>query len=149
MEPTDPDDTARFRYPLETTSAAAWEALWAALERVEAEGPPFAEWVPSRLTESGAHTMPYPRYTPAVEALRSAIGEAGLVVAFAWPDWDGFRRYQDPAALADAPVEDALRMITRTLRGERFTDGAIDGELTAGRLQAAVRRVRDEVSPRG
>lgn len=149
MEPTDPDDEARFRHPFESTPAAVWEALWTALERVEADGPPYAEWVPSRLTESGARTMPYPRYTPAVDALRTAIGAAGLVVAFAWPDWDGFRRYEDAAALAGAPVEDAVRMITRTVRGERFVDGAIEGELTAGRLQAAVRRVRDEVSRRG
>lgn len=149
MDEPDADESARFAHPFLHTPAERWTALWDALARVEAAGAPYAEWVPSRRTESGALTMPYPRYSEAVDALRSAIGEAGLVVVFAWPDWDGFRRYEDPAALAGAPVDDALRMITRTLRGERFSDGAIETELEAGRLQAALRRVRDEVSRRG
>ena len=146
-EPVD-DEAVRFAYPFEHTTDEEWAALWAALDRVEEQGPPYADWVPSRRTESGAFTMPYPRYTPVVGALTSAISAAGLVVVFAWPDWHGFRAYEDPAALGDAPVEDALWMLTRTVRGERFSDGVIETELNAGRLQAAVRRVRDEVTRR-
>jgi hypothetical protein len=53
------------------------------------------------------------------------------------------RRYQaDPDALADAPVTDAVRLLTAIQRAERFSDGAIEGALERGVMQAALARLR-------
>jgi len=133
------DDAASFDAALARVTPAEVEELRAALDDLVAVGPPYADWEPSRRTPSGSCTMPYPAYRQPAARLRAAAG--AFIVVFPWPEWSGYERYADPAALANAPIEDALRMITRTLRGERFSDGAIEVELDAGRLQAACARV--------
>ena len=134
-------DAAAFDAVLAALTPDAVTELREALDAVEAAGPPYAHWPRHEPDERGVIQMPYPLYTPAVDRLRSAAGR--LVVVFEWPAWAGYSAYDAPEALAAAPVHDALRMITRTLRGERFVDGALEGELDAGRFQAAVRRVLD------
>ncbi len=140
------DEAASFDAALARVTAAEVAELRLALEELLAAGPPYADWEPPRRTESGALTVPYPVYRPHASRLRSAA--AAVLVVFPWPEWTGFDRYTDPAALSTAPVEDALRMITRTLRGERFADGGIEAELDAGRLQAAVARVLESLDAR-
>jgi hypothetical protein len=45
-------------------------------------------------------------------------------------NWKGVLRYRDyPAALATAPVGDAVRLLTAIQRAERFGDGNIEGAL--------------------
>lgn len=143
MDAAAADEDALFGAVLAALTPEQSAELRAALDELDAAGPPYATWVPSVRTESGAMTMPYPDYSPPVQRLRSAA--AALVVVFPWVDWTGFRDYEDPASLATAPVHDAMRMVTRTLRGERFSDGHLEGELAAGRLQAAIRRILDAV----
>jgi len=65
------------------------------------------------------------------------------VYPFDWMAWDGWWNYPDGPSLAAAPVADAVRMVTRTIRGERFFDGAIEGALRSGTLVAATRRIVD------
>jgi hypothetical protein len=131
---------------LETTTDDEWTALWQALDAVAAVSD-YATWAAgdSRTDADGrtVTTWPYPVYHPTVEALRSAIGGARLMVPFAWPDWVDLPRYRDdPAALRKAPVADAVRMVVAVVRSERFTDGSLEGALTSGLLQAALGRIR-------
>jgi len=134
-------DPAPFDAVLARATPEQWAELAAALAGLEASGPPYADWSPQRRSDSGVLTLPYPTYRPAAERLRRAAG--AFVVVFPWPDWRGGERYAEPSALADAPVHDALRLVTRALRGERFSDGHLESELDAGLLQAAVKRLLD------
>ena len=52
---------------------------------------------------------------------------------FDWMNWEGVLRYREnPAALATAPVGDAVRLLTAIQRAERFGDGNIEGALESG-----------------
>jgi hypothetical protein len=128
-----------------------WLALWEAVDAL-AEETTFATWaggdVIDTMTIDGEERaviqMPYPRYTEPVGRVGAQLGALGLFVPFDWPGWDGVRRYQDdPAALADAPVGDAVRLLVAIHRSERFCDGGIDGALRSGVMQAALARLRD------
>lgn len=113
-----------------------WRALWAAVDELDALDA-YATW------ETPEGQLPYPTYAEPVDRVRRQLGVLGLYVPFAWPDWAGIARYRDdPAALADAPPTDAVRLLTAIQRSERFTDGSIEGALESGLLQTALARLR-------
>jgi hypothetical protein len=129
---------------------ADWWALWEAVDALAGETR-FATWAGGEVVrttvvdgvERPVHQMPYPIYSEPVERVRSLLGALGLHVPFDWMSWEGVRRYQaDPDALADAPVTDAVRLLTAIQRAERFSDGAIEGALERGVMQAALARLR-------
>lgn len=149
---TDPDDQP-FVDSLRSITPDAWEELWQAVDAVAAQTD-YATWEGGETREGRdgrpVTTMPYPAYHPSVDRLRSAIGSADLMVPFEWPDWADLPHYRDdPTRLADAPVADAVRMITAILRSERFTDGSIEGALESGLLLAALARVRTWAAEQG
>jgi hypothetical protein len=85
-----------------------------------------------------------------VNRLSGALADAGLVVPFDWMAWDGLLRYEGGHGLSTAPVADAVRVVTATIRGERFCDGNIEAALRDGLLPAALDRLRrwcDEERP--
>lgn len=53
----------------------------------------------------------------------------------------GSRRFPGGAGLADAPVADAMRLITVVVRGERLCDGTIEQAVEDGSLIAAAERI--------
>ena len=127
-----------------------WESLWDAVDAL-ADETAFATWTEADIVgttvvdgeERPVHQMPYPVYAASVERLRECIGALGLMVPFDWMNWDGLIRYRgDPAALASAPVEDAVRLLTAIQRSERFGDGNIEGALDSGVIQPALARLR-------
>jgi hypothetical protein len=126
-----------------------WASVWAAVESVSAESE-HATWRGGETAgtalvdgdERPVMQMPYPVYSDAVDRLRRALSEAGLVVPFDWMAWDGLQRYEAGRGLSTAPVADAVRVVTATMRGERFCDGAIEGALRDGLLPAALDRLR-------
>jgi hypothetical protein len=128
-----------------------WLVLWEAVDAL-AEETTFATWAGGDVVqttivdgeERHVFRMPYPRYAEQVSRVEAQLGALGLFVPFDWPGWDGVRRYRaDPAALADAPVGDAVRLLTAIHRSKRFCDGSIDGALRSGLMQAALTRLRD------
>jgi hypothetical protein len=139
---------------LKSVAPEHWDEIWQALADVLAEDV-HLDWegggqVDVRVIdgeERPVFQMPYPVYSPAVDRLRTALGV--LVVPFAWPQWDGVQRYRAGRGMADAPVADAVRMITAVLRSERFTDGSIAGAIDDDTLPAAVRRLRSWYDARG
>lgn len=127
-----------------------WAALWEAVDALNRETT-FATWaggdVVGTTTVDGEERpviqMSYPQYAEPVDRVRAQLGALGLFVPFAWPSWDGVRRYQDdPGPLAQAPVTDAVRLLTAIHRSERFSDGSIDSALTSGVIQGALARLR-------
>lgn len=142
-EPTD----ASIEALLASVPSEHWDEIAAAFDALQADAGEALHWeggqqVGVRVVDGEERPvvqMPYAVYSPAVERLRSALG--ALVVPFAWPQWEGVQRYRRGRGMAQAPVADAVRMITAVLRSERFTDGSIAGALDDGTLPAAVRRV--------
>ena len=140
-DPEDPAVDATIRLALAAVPPEAWAELGDALDGVEPLGPDgYASWVEGGADADGVVHLGWPTYAAEVERLRSAIGAAGLVVPYAWPQWTGIERYRTGTGMDAAPVEDAVRMVTAVIRSERFGDGSIEGALRDGTLQAAVRR---------
>ncbi len=144
-----PDDDAPFLAALEAVAPERWAELWGAVDALDGVKT-FAEWAGGQVVDSvvvdgvekPVTQMPYPLYTPAVERLRNAISGGALVVVYDWMGWEGLDRYQNGADLAEAPVADAVRLITAIVRSERFGDGNIEGALERGTLQAAIAKLR-------
>ena len=135
---------------LARASTEDWESLWDAVDAL-ADETTFATWARPDIVgttvidgeERPVYQMPYPLYAASVERIRECLGALGLIVPFDWMNWDGLNRYRDdPAALASAPVADAVRLVTAIQRSERFGDGNIEGALISGVMQAALARLR-------
>jgi hypothetical protein len=133
---------------LRAAPEAAWRALAEAFARMDAEaehvtwrGGDHVDTAVVDGVERPVFRMPYAEYTEAVEQVRSCLGSVGAFVVFPWSDWDGLDRLRGPSALDDAPVADAVRMLTAIVRSERFSDGSIAGAIEEGTFGAAVRRL--------
>ena len=130
-------------------TAAQWSTLWEAVDAVDAEAS-HATWAGGEVVdtivvdgvEKPVTQVPYPMYSDAVERLRTLVGQLGLIVVYDWMGWDGIDRYRGGNGMAEAPVGDAVRMVTAIIRSERFGDGNIEGALNDGTFQAALARLR-------
>ena len=147
--PTEPSEEAAIAVALAAVSADQWDELWVAVDAVTAEES-HATWAGGHVVdttivdgvERPVIQMAYPMYSAPIERLLELIGELGLVVPFDWMSWDGLDRYRAGERLADAPVADAVRMITAIVRSERFCDGAIESAWRDGTFPAALARLR-------
>ncbi len=111
----DHTDEERIAEALAATTSAQWQEISRAATTV-AGGEHHAEVCGGEHIESvvdGEETsvfeMPYLTYGESVESLRTALHEAGLIVPFDWPRWDGVGRYRDGADFREAPVTDAVK----------------------------------------
>ena len=144
-DPTDDDIESR----LVAVPADGWTRLWEAVDDL-GDGSDLMRWAgggqdgTTMATGDGAPLgqMPYVVYSEPVNRVVGQLYDLGLVVSFNWPDWDGARRYQGGEGLTEAPVADAVRLITAVVRADRFCDGTIGVAIEEGTLPAALRRVR-------
>jgi len=144
-EPTDTDLKAAL---LQSTPSARAELRSAAedMRSLFQERRPLVEWSPR--TGSGTTEDPfvlaYPEYSPAVTRLIAALAATHAMAVFRWMDWRGSQRFPGGAGLAEAPVADAMRLITAVVRGERFCDGTIEQAVADGSLIIAAERILGE-----
>lgn len=148
-EPTDEEIAA----VLAAISPDGWDRLWRAvdeLDGVQGGSSALVHWAGGeqvgttmvRGVEKPVHLMPYAVYSDAVNRLVRQLYELQLVTTFNWPEWEGTDRYRSGRDLAEAPVADAVRLITAVVRSDRFCDGAIATAIEDGTLPAALRRLR-------
>lgn len=144
----DPTD-AEIEALLHGASAEAWAALWSAVDELDGEaehttwgGGDQIDTTVVDGVERPVVQMPYAIYSGATERVIKGMYEAGVIVPFNWPEWDGIQKYRDPVALEAAPVADAVRMATAIVRADRFSEGTIGATLEDGTLLAALRRLR-------
>jgi hypothetical protein len=72
---------------------------------------------------------------PDDEAMVSALVAARACPVFDWMSWAGADRLRTGEEVAAASLVDVLRLITASVRGERFSDGTIAAALTSGVLR--------------
>lgn len=151
--PAPDPENERLRTILLEATPAARERLRAALAVVRshtAEGHPAGAWSPMTGTTADPLVLSHPTYDPGVAGLVEALLAVNAQPVFDWMNWDGSRRYPRGVGLAEAPVADAMRLVTTIVRGERFCDGTIAGAIDDGSLVAAAERIitaLDESTP--
>ncbi len=115
------------------------------VRRLVTEGRRVVGWSP--LIGEGSNADPlalsYPAYDEAVPQLIAALVAVNAQPVFDWMRWDGSRRFPDGVGLAEAPVGDAMRLMTVIVRGERFCDGTIAKAIEDGSLLTAAERIID------
>lgn len=121
---TDGDFLAPVR-ALAATDVTELQELLSEIEALDTFTEPGSTWV---------------AYVEPVDRLMSWLYRCRLVVPFDWAAWDEGRGL-GPSDIASRPVEDAVRMLTAIIRNERFCEGAFGSALSAGIVQACLRRV--------
>jgi hypothetical protein len=96
--------------------------------------------VPSDQRPDGVYTMPYYELSPQARELLRAVP----IEIFDWGAWltteEGRRLSTDKAALAEANVDQLIRLLTAIVRSDRFSEGSLAGAFESGLLEAIVRR---------
>ena len=115
------------------------------VKRLITEGRRVVGWSPLIGEGSTEHplVLSYPEYDEAVPQLIAALVAVNAQPVFDWMRWDGSRRFPDGVGLAEAPVGDAMRLVTVIVRGERFCDGTIAKAIEDGSLLTAAERIID------
>jgi hypothetical protein len=113
------------------------------VKRLITEGRPVVGWSPMAGDGSTAHpvVLSYPEYGEGIDQLIAALLAVNAQPVFDWMRWDGSRRYPGGGGLAQAPVADAMRLVTVIVRGERFCDGTIAKAIEDGSLLASAERI--------
>ena len=116
----------------------------------------FGTWEHSRQDKSGIWSLPY--FTSSEEAdrfIQTANG-LGWVEMFDWAGWMDTPAAQDlianPASVANATVDQLSKLLTACVRGERFSEGALNQAFVSGLLTAIAKRAQvlhDELARRG
>ena len=80
--------------------------------------------VPDRRPD-GSLGFPYPKHSPALARVCTALYAADVIVVFDWREWEGGNAYPGGAGLETATIADVARLLTFAVRSERFYDNAL------------------------
>ncbi|NKY34617.1 hypothetical protein HGA13_16270 [Nocardia speluncae] len=97
--------------------------------------------VPDRRPD-GSLGFPYPKHSPALVRVCTALYAADVIVVFDWREWEGGNAYPGGAGLETATIADVARLLTFAVRSERFYDNALVDKLADGTFRAALHRLR-------
>jgi hypothetical protein len=83
-------------------------------------------------------------YHPAVHEFMRACYANGFVQSFDWPAWakKGGRYVNDSALVGTARLNTCIKLITTSLRYERFCDGHLGAVIKSGHITAILRRLK-------
>lgn len=103
----------------------------------------LARIVKPQALEQDSLVLGHLEYHPAVYEFMRACYDNGLVQPFDWPAWakEGRRYMSDPALVASARLSTCIKLITASLRYERFCDGHLQEVIQSGHICAIVRRL--------
>ncbi len=104
---------------------ADWSRLRDITERVAAHGGPFARWVPPKRIGDNSFKLGYAFSGELMREAVQTIYNLGLIVPFAWPEWEEGRRLVagetfDPDTLTWAQT---VGLLTALIRQDRFSEG--------------------------
>ena len=104
------------------------------------------EWVPSTTGADGVIHLGWFERSEAAQEFVSEMYRLGWVYSFDWMAWlqtpEGHRLSSGPDPVATATTEDLARLLTAIIRGDRFSEGQLDGAFRSGILQAIARRAQ-------
>jgi Family of unknown function (DUF6508) len=85
-----------------------------------------------------------PEYHPVVHEFLRACYDHGLIQPFNWPAWvrEGRRYMNDPRLVASARLATCIKLITASIRYERFCDGHLGEVIKSGHIAAILRRLK-------
>ena len=114
------------------------------IERLERPGATFGI-LHTAQHEDGSVSMPWYELSADAEELVGGLHERGLVVKFDWPAWSETARsyVDDPELLAQASMDDCVRLLTTHVRKDRFCEEHLVDMLECGRVAAVLRRMRE------
>ncbi|MCD2497709.1 MULTISPECIES: DUF6508 domain-containing protein [Microbacterium] len=95
------------------------------------------QWTPSRMTSSGARTMPYPAYD---DVLMKALWAAQSIVGTDYEYLASYKRVRE-VPLGSVSGPELSTWFTYILRGERFSDGHIAQYVESGELLVLLERL--------
>ena len=83
-------------------------------------------------------------YHSAVHEFKQACYDNGFVQPFDWPAWgkEGGRYVNDSALVGTARLKTCIKLITASLRYERFCDGYLGEVIKSGHITAILRRLK-------
>jgi hypothetical protein len=123
------------------------ELLARHLPTFEAANFTFGDWQPSWTDDLGVIHLGWYRFSPAAEAFLADVRSGGWVQPFDWMAWletsRGKALFTDPAAIADASVDELQQLVTALVRSERFGDGTLASAYESGVLTAILRRASE------
>ncbi len=92
---------------------------------------------------SGILVMPYVEEPREVWTLIEALYDNHIILPqFDWGAWRAeAERYQDPAAVAVAPLLEVRRLLTLHVRADRFSEGHFSAMVRSGHIAAVLRRL--------
>lgn len=138
LEPTDEE----IAVALAAQPAERWRRLFTLADSLS-PGDLKVRWGGGDEKALGVFTFGYPLYSDSVQEIISLLDGLGVIVPFNWPEWHrASPLFPDAAGLTEAPVADAARLATTYVRGERFSDGAIQQAIDNGALLAILDRLR-------
>lgn len=131
---------------LRNQSSPLWPQLWAAVDAL-LPADQIAVWRGGQVEDHLAagtpvYGVPYPVYDETVERIIQLLYDLKVVTTFDWPTWFRLQRYPGGQGLDAAPAAEAVRLLTSYVRGERFSDGAIEQGFQDGSIGAALSRLR-------
>jgi hypothetical protein len=117
----------------------------AAYERVLAEpGFSVGRWGGGERDAEGVIQVPYYELSDEMTGFVRDMAALGWVREVDWMGWSATPRAQqliaEPSAISSATAQELAMLLTTIIRGERFSDGEIEGAFERGTLIAIVRR---------
>lgn len=116
------------------------------VDAFEAEGFVAGEWAKMREIEPGVFQLGYWVDSPIVNEWVQAIYDRHVLDGrgrhMSYSTFEMARAFsRDPVLLETADLDSIRLVLTRTVRGERFCEGIIEGTFLDGMAQAATRRL--------
>jgi len=139
---SDAETEALLEAHLASLSDEAWEQLEVLVADLESNAEPWGEW--RNVNLDGSMAFPFVTYGPLASRAMGELGRQQLSVVFDWPAWYQRSIYEQHPELADlASPTDAIRLLVRLVRGERFSEGTWYTALEDGTVALLFRRLLD------
>lgn len=128
-----------------TTDEGALDWALAFIDRLEKPSAPLHIWHPMKQLEDGSYSAPWCELSADAMELVQGLYERGLILTFDWPAWsETAESYVDnPELLAEASLDDCLKLLTCHVRSDRFCEGHLGAMLENGHIVAVLRRMRE------
>ena len=101
----------------------------------------IGRWAGGDRRADGSYTMPYYEFS---DRSLEVIANLPAIPGFDWPAWLKTPRAQEltakPIGVANASLEELVRLTTAIVRSDRFSEGSIAGAFESGLILAVARR---------